>query len=178
MMRKKSLHTTVIVLSLILPVIFLFGCKGSSDLHPFRVVGTSMEPTVYPGDRVFVDESYYLGHRIADGDIVVFRHNGNILIKRVTAIAGETVEGENGTILRNGKPLNEPYAHHSGNPPPEMQTFPARTVPTGEIFVAGDNRDFSLDSRFPEYGAVHVSDVMGKLAYVYWPTKGSLGQRH
>lgn len=120
-----------------------------------------MEPTIRKGDLLMVDYKYYADHAIKDGDIIVFRHNDFTLVKRVSAIAGESIEGRDGVFVRNGHALNEPYANHSGHPPPEAQDFGLRTVANGEVFVTGDNRDESLDSRMEEFGSVKTSDVLG-----------------
>ena len=137
------------------------GCNHIGPIHAYAITSKSMEPTINEGDKVLVDESYYSNHPMEDGALVVFRHNEYILIKRVIALAGETVESREGVLVRNGHTLNEPYARHTGDPSPAMQTFPARVVPPGELFVTGDNRDFSLDSRLPEFGIVHPTDVLG-----------------
>ena len=144
--------------------------------RPVSIVGRTMEPALPEGDKLFVDESYYLHHNIADGDIIVFRHNGLSLVKRVTAIGGEAVEGRGGVLLRNGHALIEPYARYSKESSPVLQTFGVRVVPTDEIFVTGDNRDLSFDSRAPEFGAVKTSDVTGKAAMIYWSKHGAAGR--
>jgi signal peptidase I len=146
--------------------------------RPYRVAGESMAPTFSTGDKIFADETYYAHHPIADGDLVVFRHGDSILIKRVTAKAGETVEIKEWVVLRNGQALHEPYAHNSSEPQPEFRTFAPRTIPAGEIFVTGDNRDFSFDSRMgAQFGVVKTSDVIGKATSVYWTEHGRIGRR-
>jgi signal peptidase I len=137
-----------------------------------------MEPSFYEGDRILTDETYYEHHPITDGDLVVFRHNDFILVKRVTAMAGETVELRQGVVLRNGQARNEPYAQHSGPPLTEADTVAAQVVPAGELFVTGDNRDHSLDSRLPaQFGVVHTEDVIGKATFVYWSEHRRIGRR-
>ncbi|MDQ2925478.1 MAG: signal peptidase I [Acidobacteriota bacterium] len=155
----------------------LAACSHIGPLHGYTIASKSMEPTLYEGDKIIADESYYSSHRIADGDLVVFRHNGFVLIKRVTATAGETIESREGVLFRNNHALDEPYAHHSGEPSPELQTFAVRTVPSGELFVTGDNRDFSLDSRLSEFGLVHALDVLGVPTYIQSSNHGGSGRQ-
>jgi signal peptidase I len=127
-----------------------------------------MEPTIFKGDRVIVNQHYYRKHPLKDGDIIAFRHGENILLKRISALPGEVIEGKNGVLFRDGHSLVEAYAVQSKDAPiPEIETFGARVVPQGELFVTGDSRDASLDSRSQEFGRVHTSDVLGKLVYVY-----------
>jgi hypothetical protein len=70
-----------------------------------------MDPAIYSGDKVTVDTAFYSQHPIADGDIIVFHRNGSVMVKRVSAISGETIEGKNGKLIRNGASLAEPYLH-------------------------------------------------------------------
>jgi signal peptidase I len=158
-------------------LIVTYGCYLLMRFRAYSIPSIAMEPTINAGDRLFVDQHYYSHHRIADGDLVAFRHNEFILIKRVTALAGETIEGRDGVLLRNGVAVNEPYAQHSSEPLPQLETFPPLVVPEGEIFVTGDNRDHSLDSRSDEFGIVHPSDVMGRASFVYWSKKGKPGPK-
>jgi signal peptidase I len=140
----------------------------ASAYHAYRISSSSMNPTLYAGDRIFVDQSYYTSHPLADGDLLAFRHGDTTLVKRISAVSGETIEGRDGVLLRNGVALTEPYVVFSkDNPIPEIETFPARQVPAGEIFVTGDSRDASLDSRASDYGPVYTSDVLGKVTKVY-----------
>jgi signal peptidase I len=139
--------------------------------RPYVVAGISMEPTLYQGDKILVNQDYYARHAPEDGDLVVFRHGDALLIKRISALAGETIEGKNGKLIRNGVELVEPYAENSKDNSLDIETFPQRQVPEGEIFVTGDSRDHSLDSRTAEYGPVHTRDVVGRVAYVYWHSR-------
>jgi signal peptidase I len=146
--------------------------------RPYRVEGNSMAPTFSSGDKIFADEMYYSHHPVADGDLVVFRRGDLTLIKRVTATAGETVEIRNWVLLRNGQTLNGPYAHSSSDRQPEFRTFARKVIPAGELFVTGDNGDFSFDSRMgAQFGVVKTSDVIGKATFVYWSEHGRVGRR-
>jgi signal peptidase I len=138
------------------------------EMRFFRNVGDSMDPAIYSGDKVTVDTAFYSQHPIADGDIIVFHRNGSVVVKRVSAISGETIEGKNGKLIRNGASLAEPYLHEPDDlsNTPEA-TFPARTIPAGQVFVTGDWRSRSLDSRDQDYGPVHTTDIVGKVVYVY-----------
>jgi len=138
------------------------------SFYPYRISSESMAPTLYSGDKIFANQSYYAHHKLVDGDLVVFRHGDLVLAKRVSALPGETIEGKGGTLFRNGTAVAEPYAVYSKeNPIPEIETFALHKVPAGEIFVTGDSRDASLDSRSAEFGAVKISDVLGRVAMVY-----------
>jgi signal peptidase I len=145
----------------------LLGCRYAG-YQPYQVAGDSMQPKLYPGDKIFADQNYYKTHPLKDGDIIVFRHNDTILIKRVSALPGESIEGKNGTLFRNGVPLQEPYlAPLASDEVDEFATFPKRQIPSGQVFVTGDHRQHSLDSRSEEYGVVHLTDIVGKFASVY-----------
>ncbi len=122
--------------------------KQLTHTHTFRLSSDSMEPTLYSGDLITADTAYYAEHTISDGDIIVFRHGDVILAKRVSAIAGETIEGKDGKLIRNGVVLAEPYLKSPDDSSDSSEaTFSSRTIHEGQIFVTGDWRSRSLDSR-------------------------------
>ena len=156
--------------------LFVAGC-GLTGFRTYRIASESMAPTLYEGDTIVANQAFYAHHAIKDGDVIVFRHNGAVLAKRVSALAGETIEARNGTLFRNHKALEEPYVSSSTDTEPDTRsTFPSRTVPNGQIFVTGDHRNMSLDSHFEEYGPVYVADVLGKVTYVYASHHGNAGR--
>jgi signal peptidase I len=148
------------------------------SFHPYRISSESMVPTLYAGDKIFANQGYYAHHKLADGDIVVFRHGDLILAKRISALPGETIEGKDGKLFRNGVAFAEPYAVYSKESPiPEIDTFALRKVPPGLVFVTGDSRDASLDSRTAEFGSVAISDVLGRVSMVYMSShRGQTGR--
>lgn len=128
-----------------------------------------MLPWLHSGDRIFVNVADQARSDLHDGDVIVFRHKDGIVLKRIVAMPGETISGVNRRVFRNGRPLDEPYlAPATGDDSPALITFATRTVGQGEVFVMGDNRDRSLDSRYIEYGPVRISDVIGKYSWTYW----------
>lgn len=127
-----------------------------------RVDGHSMEPTLQDGQRLLATSLPYTPAR---GDIVVidaYIPHGQPLIKRVIGIEGDTIDidFDAGIVYRNGEALDEPY---TAEPTWTFEgaSFPL-TVPQGQVFVMGDNRNHSRDSRDPSVGCVDVRDVMGR----------------
>lgn len=125
-----------------------------------QVDGSSMNPTLYDGERVVIN----LLQPADYGDIVVidsYIPYGKPLVKRVIGKAGDTIDidFENGVVYRNGEALDEPY---TAEPTwtYESVSFPV-TVPEGCLFVMGDNRNHSKDSRDAEIGCVDARDVLG-----------------
>jgi len=101
-------------------------------------------------------------------DIVVFSYNNQIFVKRVIAIAGDWVDiGENGAVLVNGSILDEPYVAEP-TPCDHNIALPLQ-VPSGTVFVLGDNRPFSKDSRDRQMGPVSLEQIMGKVKFRVWP---------
>jgi signal peptidase I len=126
--------------------------------------GPSMQPNLYRGYRVMTEKiSYYL-HSPRTGDVVVVDRPGSevSLIKRVMAVAGETVEVRQGHTYIDGEPVEEPWVAHFGGP-----DFGPALVPEGHVFILGDNRQLSRDSR--AIGPVPVDAVIGRAWLVYWP---------
>lgn len=151
---------TILFAMLLLVVLFTFVFRVAS------VVGGSMEPTLYTEERLILTTHFY---EPQFGDVVVIdRYTQDPLIKRVIGVAGDTIriDGEAGVVYRNGSLLEETYVS-GGTSPKEMQG--EITVPEGYIFVLGDNRPVSKDSRSTEIGLVDTEDVVGKAIWRIWP---------
>ncbi len=124
-----------------------------------------MEPTLHDSERLFVNKLVYRFRPPARGDIIVFRYPRSPdrdFIKRVVAIGGETVEIVEGRVLVNGRFLEEEYGTI-----PDHTHYPRTEVPSGCLFVLGDNRRNSEDSRF--FGFVPLENVKGRAFLLYWP---------
>ncbi|HEX2043443.1 MAG TPA: signal peptidase I [Acidimicrobiales bacterium] len=140
-------------------------------LQAFFIPSGSMEPTLKIHDRVLVNKLSYDFHDVNRGDIVVFRTpNGQEgsdvkdLIKRVIALPGETIEAGDGRILIDGRPLEEPYLREPALGGLRLET---QTVPPGSVFVMGDNRDGSKDSR--SFGPIDEELIVGRAFVRVWP---------
>ncbi|HWO70121.1 MAG TPA: signal peptidase I [Actinomycetota bacterium] len=158
-------------------------------VQAFYIPSGSMEPTLLPGDRVLVNKIPYYLHDPARGDVVVFedpnarpttegwlaralhwftdglgftRPSQEDFVKRVIGLPGDVVEGKRGKVFVNGEPLREPYLAGRTRP------FAPVEVPAGQLFVLGDNRGASNDSRFG-LGFVPIENVIGKAFVVIWP---------
>jgi signal peptidase I len=129
-----------------------------------RVYGQSMEPNLHTDMRLVVEKLSYRLHTPERGDIVVLRvrPEDEMLIKRVIGLPGDQVEILDGRVYVNGQPLDEPYLNQEtrGNLAP-------RVVPPLHVFVMGDNRRASNDSR--SFGPVHIDNIVGKAWLSYWP---------
>jgi signal peptidase I len=126
--------------------------------------GPSMEPNLYRGYRVVTEKVSYDFHAPRRGDVVVIeRPNGEeSLIKRVVALPGETVEVRGGHTFVDGEPIEEPWVTNFGGP-----GYPATVVSPGHVFVLGDNRAVSHDSR--AIGPVSLESLAGRAWLIYWP---------
>jgi signal peptidase I len=135
-------------------------------IQAFWIPSPSMEPTLGVGDRVLVNKLSYNFHDVNRGDVVVFERppgasngeNGEIkdLIKRVIAIGGDTIEARDGNVYVNDKQIEENYLE-PGTP---TDNLPLTTIPDGRVFVMGDNRTNSEDSRI--FGPIDEDDIVGR----------------
>jgi len=126
--------------------------------------GPSMQPNLYVGYRMMTEKvSYYL-HEPRRGDIVIVEQpNGQSnLVKRVIGLPGETIESRDGHTYINGELLDEPWVTYFGG-----REYPPIQIPKGHIFIIGDNRPNSYDSR--AIGSVSIAAVRGRVIFIYWP---------
>lgn len=135
-------------------------------LPVFQIYGSSMNPTLREGAVVVAVQ----GGAIERGDVIAFQVNNKILVKRVIAVGGDEVNvTEDGTVYVNGQASEEPYirSKHSGNPDVELPY----EVPADQLFVMGDSRETSVDSRHGVVGCIGEETVVGKLVLQVWPLR-------
>lgn len=129
-----------------------------------QVTGTSMEPTLENGQVILASR----GSSFSQGDIVAFYYNNKILLKRVIALPGEQVSiREDGTVYVDGKQLDEPYVSEPSLGDCDID-FPYQ-VPDGKLFVMGDHRATSVDSRLSSVGCIPSDLVVGKVIFRVFP---------
>jgi len=136
--------------------------------EPFIVPTPSMEPTLIVGDKVIVNKLSYKMGSLARGDIIAFHsttEDEKELVKRAIAIEGdEIVLTSEGEIFVNGERIEEGYLQSGQNISYLNQTI---IVGEDEVFVMGDNRNNSFDSRY--FGMIHEEDIFGEFLIIYWP---------
>lgn len=138
----------------------------------YKIPSGAMIPTILIGDRIIVDLKYYTTCNPQKGDIIVFKYpedQSREFIKRVIATENDIIESKDKTIYINGVTIAEPYAQHVDKDiraNDKRDNFGPLTVPKGNVFVMGDNRDQSYDSRF--WGYVDKNLIRGKALYFYW----------
>jgi signal peptidase I len=139
-----------------------------------HVTGSSMEPTLAHGDIVVLNRLGWLisGPRV--GDIVAFPYQsdpGDNFIKRVVAVPGDEVDLRDGAFYVNGERLEDDFSHELIEQRGDAARILPLIVPEGTVFVLGDNRNGSKDSRFATVGNVPISDVVGRVAVRVWPMR-------
>lgn len=151
-----------IVETLILAVILFLAINAMSAR--VRVDGFSMRPTLDDGEFVLVSKMNYLFGAPQRGDIIVFHFPLKLdeeLIKRVIGLPGDHVSIQTGTVYVNGQMLDEPYIAATPSYSGEWNVL------AGQLFVLGDNRNNSNDSK--DWGLLPVKNVVGKAVLIYWP---------
>jgi signal peptidase I len=148
--------------TVILAAVLFLGINAISAR--IRVDGYSMEPTLHNGEFVIVNKLAYRLGSPDHGDVIVFRYPRDPTqeyIKRVIGLPGDLVNVNNGEVFVNGQRIDEPYVASA----PRYQS--EWTVPDGNLFVLGDNRNNSSDSH--NWGPVPLENVIGRALFVYWP---------
>ena len=159
-LRKSIISTTnilIVVAAVAILVAMLF-------LPVLRIYGQSMNSTLVSGELVVSvkNASFHTG------DIIAFYYNNNILVKRVIANSGDWVDIDlQGNVYVNGEKIDEPYLDEKAFGEPDID-FPYQ-VPDERIFVLGDNRAVSIDSRHSAVGCVTSEQVVGKIVFRVWP---------
>lgn len=129
-----------------------------------RINGNSMAPTLKDGEIIVIRQT----KEVEQGDVIGFYYGGRVLLKRVIGIAEDEIEiGKEGDVYVNGKKLDEPYLGEKKLGKCELE-FPYR-VPEGMMFVLGDNRAISIDSRIRSIGCVDEEQIVGKVVFRAWP---------
>lgn len=148
----------------------------------YLVDGPSMQPTLHHGDRLVVSKFIYRLRSPERGEVIVFKFpkdESRDFVKRVIGIPGDKVEIKKGTVYLNDVPQTENYMQrdrgiidgrvNAADWEAYFDNFPARVVPAGTVFVLGDNRYNSEDSRHRDVGFVPESLIKGKAMLVFWP---------
>jgi signal peptidase I len=186
---RPRLRVAAVVAAFVVPAFLLALLVKVFVAQAYYIPSTSMAPQLDAGDRVLVSRLAYRMHEPRRGDVVVFDdpgdegeggalpvrvarellgavgigRGGDTLVKRVVALPGETVEGREGRLFVDGRELREPYLARAQ----VTSAFGPEVVPEDHIWVLGDARENSVDSR--SFGAVPVDDLEGRAVLRVWP---------
>ena len=164
---KKEIFEWVKVFALAIVFAFII----TQFIKPTLVRGDSMYSTLEEGDYLIINRMSYKFKEPERGDIIVFESDlqqddgtKKDLVKRVIGVGGDTVKIKNSKVYVNGEEIDEPYIGD------EITEGDIDTVvPEGSVFVLGDNRDISLDSRYDDVGFINESDILGKVFLRLYP---------
>jgi signal peptidase I len=190
--ERKSGWARELLETILLSAVIFFAVQAV--VQSYEVEGRSMLPTLLNEERLFVskpafwtvdtdspvaalaqgpatgDGARFLLPTLDRGDVIVFHHprdTGTDLIKRVIGLPGDEIRIVEGQVVRNGERLEEPYVDGADTVVYENGGDRTWTVPPGALFVMGDNRNHSSDSR--EWGFVPIDLVVGEAVFLYWP---------
>lgn len=162
--REKYFRTLKSTFLTIISVIAAFFLISTLVLPVFRTYGDAMQPTLKEGQLVVTLRTT----KVKSGDLICFYYNNKVLIKRVIAVGGDTVNIDwHGNVSVNDVKLNEPYITEKAFG--ECNVSLPFKVPLSKVFVMGDNRSASVDSRHTEVGCISQEQIIGKLILRIWP---------
>ena len=158
---RRSVVSTVNILIVVAAVSIL---TATLLLPVLRIYGESMKSTLKSGDLVVSVK----GSDFKTGDIIAFYYNNNILVKRVIANSGDWVDIDlQGNVYVNQQLIDEPYIENKSYGEPDIN-FPYQ-VPDDRVFVLGDNRKTSIDSRYRSLGCISSEQIVGRIVFRIWP---------
>ena len=177
MSRRPVVGCALEILETLALTLVIFFVIQTFVAQPYKVQQQSMEQTLEPEQYVLVDKLTPRFDTYKRGDIVVFtppedwvQEDGTPFIKRVIGVGGDTIEVEGGGVLVNGTSIEEPYVYSEDGVPQVTEADPDQarwTIPEGELFLMGDHRNSSADSR--AFGPVPADNVVGRAWLRYWP---------
>ena len=160
---RRTLRSTVYILMVVAAVSVLV---ATLFLPVLQVTGTSMEPTLEAGQIVLAVKN----PDFKNGDIAAFYYNNKVLLKRVIGLPGDQIVIDaDGNVTVNGETLEEPYLSEKSLGQCDIE-FPYQ-VPDGKLFVMGDHRSTSVDSRSSAVGCIADEFIVGKVVFCVWPTE-------
>jgi signal peptidase I len=155
-------------------------------VHPFQTATGSMQPTIQVGEKIMADMTCDTLAELRRGDVIAFKHDADVTyLKRLIAFPGEIVLIKDKTVYINNEPLEEPWQLEYASDP--NKTLPSNVtakfaidedyiIPENHVFLLGDNRDYSLDSR--RWGAIEANKIRGKVLYIFWSKdKSRIGKK-
>ncbi len=144
-----------------------------SRFKPYKFPSISMQPALLVGDRLVADRKIYKEERPKRGDVIIFEYPkdpSKDFLKRVIGLEGEKVEITDNKVYINDKLIDDPWGYYESSEEKtylkDLENFGPVVVPKGSLFVLGDNRHNSMDSRM--FGSVDLTKVKGKALYIYW----------
>ncbi|AIQ65403.1 hypothetical protein PSTEL_22070 [Paenibacillus stellifer] len=154
---------------LILFMLLVSGIGDHSAYKHYIADGPSMEPTISAGERLTVDTQYYSNHDFERGDLIVFNEPSEdvTFIKRIVGLPGERIKLAGNVLYINGAPLKETYLQDPADPDSPNGDMEEMKIPENSVFVLGDNRGDSVDSRM--LGAIPEDQIIGKVAQNWHP---------
>ena len=166
--RKRFKGLTEFLVTILVAFVLVFGFVRPFIVEAYKIPSESMVPTLEVGDRVLANKFIYRFSAPERGDIIVFEsvdeQNDDTLIKRVVGVEGDEIRVQSGLLFVNGEAQEEPYLNAEG---PSTAFYGPTTVPEGSVFVMGDNRGNSADSRI--FGPLPLENVKGEAFLRFWP---------
>jgi signal peptidase I len=164
--KRSPLYSALEIVGIVAAAFVIAMLVQAFLFKPFTVHQVSMQPTLIEGDRILINRVIYHFRDAKAGEVIVFHSpvtKGEDLVKRVVAVAGDSVAVRDGALYINGAKRDEPYLKEQNF----GGAYPETIIPEGNVFVMGDNRNNSGDGRL--FGPISKDLIIGEAFVLYWP---------
>lgn len=164
--KRSALYSVLEIVGIVAAAFVIAMLVQAFLFKPFTVHQVSMQLTLIEGDRILINRVIYHFRDPKSGEVIVFHSpvtKGEDLVKRVVAVAGDSVAVHDGALYVNGAKKDEPYLKEQNFSGEFRETI----IPDGQVFVMGDNRNNSGDSRI--FGPIDKDSIIGEAFVIYWP---------
>ena len=174
--NRWYLYLTAVGLTILIFTLLPPPSESERRFKAYKIPSSSMQPVLFPGDRLVANMKIYRKEKPRRGDVIVFEYpkdRSKDFVKRIVGLEDEQVEIIHNKIYINGESMRDSWGYYENSSVEgygqAVENFGPVVVPKGSVFVLGDNRRVGIDSR--SFGSIELAKIKGKALYIYWAKK-------